>query len=249
MILPVLLIGAGVAAILVIALASDDGPVPVHEPDLPATPGSTRYKRIDAILPQLRMASASSRVPLGVMVGWIARESGGRLDEVPKPLKGEPDGERGLFQLTPSESKSLGLSPEDHKRLSTDLQFSINAGLMLIAKYMGKVDRLGVAAPGSSYYWRLVKLMHTMGSGAAEIIVKNAKAVGAARSWEALEEHALDNERQYLSETKHSPSKWFPLVDKVYEIGAPFGFGGADVIVGGEAFPDIPDPLDCVKKS
>ncbi|KKW46506.1 MAG: hypothetical protein UY96_C0003G0009 [Parcubacteria group bacterium GW2011_GWB1_56_8] len=243
MIFPILLIAAGATAIIALAFTDDDGPVPNYLPDLPPMSGSTRYKKVDAILGELKKASETSGIPLGLLVGWVAKESGGRLSEVPKPLKGEPDGERGYFQLTPSESRSLGL---DHKRLSEDPIYSINAGLLLIGRYMKAVDALGVAVPGSMYYWLLVKLAHTMGSGAMKIIVNGAKAAGAARTWDALERHALDNEARYFSATKHSPSKWFPLVDKVREVGQPFGFGDRDVVVGGEVFRDIVDPLDCL---
>lgn len=246
MIVPILLVGGGVLALVALAAASWDGPVPKHDPDLPPMPGSTRYKRVDALLPELKRASDSSGVPLGLLVGWIARESGGRIDEVPKPLKGEPDGERGYFQLTPSESAALGL---DHARLSTDPTYSINAGLALIGKYMKAVDALGVAAQGSTYYWMLVKLAHTMGVGALNKIVAAAK--GDARTWSALEKYALEHDSELTSLVKHSPKKWFPLVDAVYDVGAPFGFGtsGATAIVGAVAFDDIPDPLDCLPRS
>jgi hypothetical protein len=240
--IPFVLIAVGGAA-LFIALSTSERPVPVHEPDLAPTPGSTRYKKIDAILDELKKASASSGIPLGLLVGWIAKESGGRLDEVTKL------DERGLFQLMPAESKSLGL---DHKRLSTDLNYSVNAGLLLIAKYMGDVDKLGVTPKGTSYYWRLVKLAHTMGTGAMNKIVAAAEKspdalVGNARTWNALERFALAHDKELLSATKHTPSKWFPFVDEVYEVGAPFGFGSPDVVVGaGELFADIIDPLDCL---
>ncbi len=56
--------------------------------------------------------------------------------------------ERGYFQLMPAESESLGL---DHDRLSTDEVYSINAGLLLIAKYMKAVQALGIAPVGSSF--------------------------------------------------------------------------------------------------
>jgi hypothetical protein len=242
-VLPIALLGLGVAALVILATSSEDSPVPVHEPDLsPAPSGSTGYKLVDAILPQLRAASASSGVPLGVIVGWIAKESGGRLGEVTKL------DERGLFQLMPAESKQLGL---DHARLSTDLVYSINAGLALIGYYMGYVDRLGVASRGTAYFWRLVKLCHTMGSGATKKIVAAAQAAGSAGSWATLEKFALDNNAEMLHETKHSPSKWFPFVDAIAEVGAPFGFGSGDAIVGasgvvpgGKIFDDIVDPLD-----
>src|SRR5581483_8888375 len=46
-----------------------------------------------------------------------------------------------------------------------------------------------------------------------------------------------DNDAAILHETRHSPKKWFPLVDQVYAIGQPFGFGtpdGAPVLVTGD---------------
>lgn len=251
MIIPALLIAGGLITIAALSLLSEDGPVPVHEPDIPpaqAQPGLTRYKKVNAILGLLRAAAERSGIPLGLLVGWVARESGGRLDEVPKPLKGEPDGERGYFQLTPSESSSLGI---DHARLSTDPQYSVDAGVRLIQKYANAVSRLGVAQPGSTYFWLLTKLQHTMGSSATQKIVDMAKLAGSASSWPALKSFALAHEGDILSATKHSPSKWFPLIDQVYEIGAPFGFGtnSPTYVVGAlrAAFDDIPDPLDVLR--
>lgn len=230
-------LGVGVSIAVAAAYASERD-VPVHEPDEPVTPGKTGYKLVDKLLPLLRQAAASSQVPLGLLVGWIAKESGGKLGEVTRM------DERGLFQLHPKESESLGL---DHKRLSEDATYSINGGLALIAKYMGLVDKLNAAPRGSTFYWMLVKLAHTMGSGATKIIVEGARKAGALGSWRALEDHALENEKKYFSSTKHSPSKWFPLVDKVYKVGMPFGFGSGDVVVGGQVFDDIVDPLDALR--
>lgn len=175
----------------------------------------TGYKKIDAILDKLQKASAESGIPLGLMIGWIAKESGGRIGDLTKL------DERGYFQLHPDESKALGL---DHQRLSTDPDYSIAGGVALIKKYMGRVDGLGVAPKGSEYYWKVVKLFHTMGSGAAAKIVKMASAAGAVSSWESLEKYALDNETELFRIVKHSPTKWFPLVDKVYATGKDFGF-------------------------
>ncbi len=246
MIGPLLIIGSSLAVLFAIFSSSEDGPVPKHEPDEPPAPGKTGYKKIDAIMGELQKASQSSGIPLGLLVGWIAKESGGRLDEVTKL------DERGYFQLMPSESAALGL---DHQRLSTDPIYSINAGLALIGKYMAAVDALKVAPRGSTYYWALVKLCHTMGSGATKKIVDAAKTAGVAGSWETLEKYATAHDSELLSSTKHSPLKWFPLVDKVAEVGAPFGFGDpvttATTLVGAAdvlPFGDIVDPLDCLKK-
>lgn len=248
MLFPLLLIAGGATALLYLALRSEDRTVPVNEPDAPPAPGSTRYKLVDKILPDLQRASQSSGIPLGLLVGWIARESGGKLATKPQPGPGDTKlDERGYFQLHPDESKALGF---DHQRLSTDPTYSINAGLALIGKYMGQVDALGVAQKGTTYYWRLVKLAHTMGSGAMKKIVAAAQAAGDAKNWDDLEDYALSHDKELLASTKHSPAKWFPFVDEVYATGAPFGFGsGAATLVGaGPAFADIVDPLDCLRR-
>lgn len=241
----ILILGAGVGVIVALTLASVDRDVPVHEPDLPPTAPppsgfakSTGYKLVDKILPLLQQASTSSGVPLGVLVGWIAKESGGRLDDVTKL------DERGIFQLHPDESKGLGI---DHQKLSTDLTYSINAGLALIGKYMGQVTSYDVAPKGSEFFWKLVKLAHTMGSGATKKIVEMARAAGESRTWQKIEDYALSHEAEIMHAVKHSPTKWIPFVDKIFQVGRPFGVGSQDTIVGGEVFKDIVDPLDCLR--
>lgn len=181
-------------------------------PDEPTTgPDKTGYKRIDAILGALRAAARAAGIPLGLMVGWIAKESGGKLSDTTSL------DERGYFQLMPAESKSLGV---DHQRLSTDSDYSIHAGVLLIQHYQKDVDALGVAPAGSAYYWMLVKLGHSMGSGQLKKVVKAAQAAGQADSWAALELFAIQ-----MKINGPQPKKWFPFVDTVYSVGKPFGFG------------------------
>lgn len=250
----ILILGAGVGVVVALALASADRDLPVHEPELVIPPNASPavkaqasgydsrwngkiYKLVDKILPLLKQASDSAQVPLGLLVGWIAKESGGKLGEVTRL------DERGFFQIMNAESKGLGL---DHARLSTDPTYSINGGLALIAKYMGMVDKLNVASRGGNYYWRLVKFFHSIGSGAAKKIVEMAQAAGEARTWDRLRSYALSHEKELMSLVKHSPTKWFGLTDEVARVGEPFGFGSQDTIVGGQVFKDITDPLDCL---
>jgi hypothetical protein len=184
------------------------------EPDaLPVAPslGKTGWKGVDKILDKLASAASSTGIPLGLMVGWIGKESAGRLAD-----KTSLD-ERGYFQLMPAESKTIGV---DHERLSTDSDYSIDAGVKLIRRYQSLVDKLGVAPAGSVYYWKLVKLAHSMGSGQTPKIVNLAKAAGQAGSWERLTTFALD-----LKINGPQPKKWFPFIDKIYAAGRPFGFG------------------------
>ncbi len=84
-------------------------------------------------------------------------------------------------------------------------------------------------------------------------IVAMARNAGAVSSWDALEHYAVDNDADILHATKHSPKKWFPLVDAVFQVGAPFGFGTdtkPTVVGAGDDLPytDIPDPIDCLPK-
>jgi hypothetical protein len=209
----ILLVGgglvAGVAAIF--ALRTQEREIKDIEPDaLPPPPGGTKWKGVNAILGKLQAAAQSTGIPLGLMVGWIGMESGGKLSDTTSL------DERGYFQLMPDESKSIGV---DHQRLSTDADYSIDAGIKLIRKYQSTINNLGFPA-GTSFYWRLVKLAHSMGSGQVNKVVKAAKDAGAAGSWDDLEQFALG-----MKINGPQPKKWFPFVDKVYAAGRPFGFG------------------------
>ncbi len=147
------------------------------------------------------------------MVGWIAKESGGKLSDTTSL------DERGLYQLMPAESKTLGL---DHQRLSTDLQYSIDSGPLIIRHYQSAVSDLNLpnAPAGSSYAWRLCKLGHSMGGGQLKKVVTAAKAAGQAGSWNQLEQFA---EGMHINGPQ--PKKWFPFINSIYALGLPFGFG------------------------
>ena len=174
--------------------------------------------------PQLQNLCTAWAVPLGVPVGWIQVESGGRLDEV-TTLK-----ERGYFQLMPSESQDLGLQ---HERLSTDSMYSLAAGFKLINYYsraIARVCRIGgieYVRPGTEYHWRLCKLGHSMGLGATQTVLLEAAKAHATISWDMLKSFALANDEALTKKTKHSPVKWFPFVDRMFLIGAPYGIAPA----------------------
>lgn len=219
------------------ALTRDIHTLKEIEPDaLPQLPlqGKTGWRGVDRILDKLRAQSSANGIPLGLMVGWIGMESGGRLSDRTYL------NELGLYQLMAKESESIGI---DHERLATDLDFSLEAGVKLIKKYAAAVSDLGVAPAGSSYFWRLVKLIHSMGGGQVKKIVNAAKAAGQAGSWEQLERFALD-----MHVLGPQPKKWFPFVDdfryprpkgSVYRAGRPFGFGTeapAPALVGRHGF-------------
>lgn len=214
------------------------------EQPLGVTPSTTGYSAVDRLLEELKKASSASQVPLGLLVGWIAKESGGLLARRQQPGPGDTAlDERGYFQLLPEESAALRLQ---HKTLSVDPRYSINGGLALIGRYMGEADKLDIAPRGSSYYWKLVKLLHSMGPSQVSRIVSKVKAAGKTSSWDVFETFALG-----LDINGPQPRKWFPFVDRVFDAGQAFGFGNdTHVVVGLDGasvvlpYSDIPDPLD-----
>ena len=176
--------------------------------------------------PQLEAACAADGVPLGVVVGWIQVESGGRVSEMTAL------GERGLFQLIPDEIEDLGL---DAIKLSSDVAYSILGGMALIKRCRRYLRSYGVDLPdGDELYWRLVKFVHSIGPGAARTVIREAARDGTLESWHALKAYCQARDADYLHRLRHSPMKWIGLVDRMFEIGRPFGVenvaGAAEVL-------------------
>jgi len=186
-------------------------------------------------LPALRVKledlCLTHQVPLGVAVGWIERESGGRLGDVT-----DLD-ERGYFQILPDESKDLGLPAVDHKRLSTDSDFSLEIGFRLVRHYRKVVMGWEISGldPGSETAWRFVKFAHSIGPGAAHRIVVDASSqAGMLGSWGLFSEYCRLNDGRYrLSKEDgglgHSPAKWINFVNDVFVSGEPYGLDSASL--------------------
>ncbi|MGH8276567.1 MAG: hypothetical protein ACRETH_07710, partial [Steroidobacteraceae bacterium] len=127
---------------------------------------------VERWLPKIRepleSLCAAWQVPLGLAVGWIEVESGGRMSEVTSL------DERGFFQLMPDESKDMAI---DHQRLSTDALYSLSSGFKLIDYYRRVVKRICFEAgepyiqPVTESGLRLVMLALSMGSGATRSII------------------------------------------------------------------------------
>jgi hypothetical protein len=191
----------------------------------PPPPGKTGRKLVDALLSRLQALSSQHDIPLGVLVGWIVKESGGKLAEHPQPGPGDTlMDERGYGQLSPAESKKLGI---DHQRLSTDSDYSLQALVSLIHEYEGDVLALKIssATKYGAFYWLLVKLCHTVGVGQTKKWVEAARDAGAIGSWSDFEAFVLSK-----SWRGPQPKKWLPFMDSLYAIGKPFGFGTASSV-------------------
>lgn len=179
---------------------------------------------IDTWLPSIKsqLVELCSRwdVPLGIPIGWIQVESGGHLKEVTSL------DERGYFQLIPEESQQLLL---DHLRLSSDVSYSLEAGFRLMDYYRSRIRSIAHAVrtryliEGSEYQWRMIKFAHSIGQGAARIILSDAAQHNSDISWDMLKSYALQHEDYYMKRIRHSPAKWLTLVDTMITIGQPFG--------------------------
>jgi hypothetical protein len=177
----------------------------------------TWLPRIHATLEQL---CSRNLVPYGVAIGWIEVESGGRLGEVTSL------DERGYFQLMPDESKALGV---DHLRLSTDSEYSLQAGFKLIGYYrtafrkMCSARDITCVLPMTEYYWRVIKMAHSMGQGSLAIMLSEAVAENAASDWASFSAFLRAHDAEYLHRLKHSPVKWLGLIDRMFTLGQSYG--------------------------
>ena len=140
----------------------------------------SRYALLAPILDRYR-----GDIPLEFLLGWIAVESDGCIDEVTKP----PLDERGFFQISHDESKMMKF---DHERLTTDPDYSVQAGIQLVRFYANLAQkRYPWATPGSELFWRVVKLQHAMGSGLAWKLLSSMVRNNVPMTWEAIKQHEV----------------------------------------------------------
>lgn len=162
-------------------------------------------------------------VPAWLALGWIQKESAGRVALVDRSAF--PEGEMSLFQLSPDERKSLGV---DEGQLLSDPVYSITKGLELINQYSGKVAGLGIPY-GTDFHWWNVKLMHGIGAKGLELMYDDMRANGAEPSNAIqvtsyfLPRGANDNRVAQAIKAAagaiHYPSKWIGNANLVYGEG------------------------------
>ncbi|HEY5747698.1 MAG TPA: hypothetical protein VIU12_16600 [Chryseolinea sp.] len=148
-------------------------------------------------------------IPLYFLLGWISIESGGRI-EVTTYLN-----ERGYFQIHPDESKMLKIA--DHNRLSTDRDFSIQAGIQLVnflrRLSAGVANTLGFQKD-SSLYWHVVKLHHWLPLGVKSIMDEMTSQSFKPTNWTAFREFVVANSEKIKQRIKKGNKKglvWDPM--------------------------------------
>jgi hypothetical protein len=145
------------------------------------TPSRQQVALLEPLVPLLERYRGD--IPLEFLLGWIAVESGGRIDEVTSL------DERGFFQIHPDESKDRGFQ---HQRLSTDPDYSVQAGIENVRYYARLARQRFPSIPMSSeLFWRVVKLQHAMGSGLARRLLNGIRASNIPLTWEAIKQYEV----------------------------------------------------------
>jgi hypothetical protein len=150
----------------------------------------------------------------GMLLGWIAKESAGRYTEAPGRKAGASSSaqkldELGYFQNSAAEDHDLGI---DHERVGTDPEYSISAGIRLVRHYQEVAEQYGFTPDDPDLYFRIVKFLHTVGSGAVHQMLSSMQAAGAdTTDWGAIED--------FWNTQNPTRTEWTDLVDQVFLIG------------------------------
>lgn len=195
--------GVGLSKSIERQLPDQGGAAPQSIPHLPAT-GGARIGRVDqgqrvysssveALRGKVDDVAAKTGIPSEFMMAWISHESGGNVNDTTYL------NERGLFQIMgahdgipieKTEAGSLGLSEADHKRLSTDVDYSLDQGARMISHYRDKADATAKAqglAWNDTDMWRLTKFFHTGPAFVSQALSGYAATHGRApASWAEL---------------------------------------------------------------
>jgi N-acetylmuramoyl-L-alanine amidase len=177
------------------------------------TEGGTPAQRIAALIPLLNRYRGD--IPLEFLVGWLMVESGGCNSVVTHLC------ERGYFQIHPEESADHNF---DHRRISTDREYSIMKGIELIKAHAANTARLGFT-PGTDLFWHMVKLRHWLPKGVQQTLSLMKTQNVQPTTWEEFKQFMMTNRAQLLrmigtSEgTGWDPASGINNVESMYNYG------------------------------
>ncbi|NIP56362.1 MAG: hypothetical protein GWN55_07845 [Phycisphaerae bacterium] len=180
-----------------------------------APTSTTKPRWVRTVIPLLNRYRGD--IPIDLLLGWIAHESGGNFRRVTKNLR-----ERGYFQIHPGTSKILRLN---HKRLSTNPEYSVRGGIKMVRLYSRFAQKIGFTY-GSDLYWHIVAFLHAMGVGAVKVMLDDMRQHGVEpTTWETIKQYAASHRQRlhslFLRRFKRSfdPVRWTRNVDKRFEKG------------------------------
>ena len=171
--------------------------------------------RIKAVLPTIEQYRGN--IPLPFILGWIKVESDGKYgDEVTSTIALN---ERGFFQISIDESKAINA---DHKRITSDANYSIIAGTQLINYYVNIVKKQGFTE-ADEVFWKLVKFCHSAGLGSCLGIIRKMKAANVLpKTWEGFKQFVYNPANQVASINRfmQNPGRFISNVEKVFSSGS-----------------------------